>query len=155
MKSSASAVSTRPDSVVRGPVTVTFDGAVVVMKLCCCEAAVRSIRSLYNTIYWRVFPTEEPSLPHALNSPTPADNRRMEMQRHRLTRYLAVVASLALAAVAPALARAQGFGLNEIGSCALARGFSATSAPCNDASVIFWNPGAAASVKGNSILAGV
>lgn len=73
------------------------------------------------------------------------------MQRHGLTRYLAVIASLV---VAPSLSHAQAFGLNEIGSCAFARGFSATSAPCNDASAIFWNPGAAAGIKGNSILAG-
>ena len=74
------------------------------------------------------------------------------MQRHRLTRYLAVVGSLALA---PAIAQAQAFGLNEIGSCAFSRGFSATSAPCNDASTIFWNPAFAAGLKGKSVYAGV
>ena len=74
------------------------------------------------------------------------------MQRHRLTRYLAVAASLALA---PSLAHAQAFGLNEIGSCAFAKGFSATSAPCNDASSIFWNPSALAGMKGTSMLVGV
>lgn len=39
---------------------------------------------------------------------------------------------------------AQGFGLNEIGSCAVARGFAVTSAPCSDASAIYWNPAATA-----------
>ena len=73
------------------------------------------------------------------------------MQRHRLTRYLAVCASLALA---PALAEAQAFGINEIGTCAFSRGFAATSAPCDDASTVFWNPGAAAGLKRNSVLAG-
>lgn len=79
-----------------------------------------------------------------------ADNRRMEMQRyHRL--FLAVCASLTFA---PGVAHAQAFGLNEIGSCAFSRGFAATSAPCNDASSIFWNPAATAGLKGNTILAG-
>jgi long-chain fatty acid transport protein len=73
------------------------------------------------------------------------------MQRHRLTRYLAVALSLALA---PSVADAQAFGLNEIGSCAFAKGFSATSAPCNDASAIFWNPSATAGMKGTSFYGG-
>lgn len=73
------------------------------------------------------------------------------MQRHRLTRYLAVLGLLAL----PRLSEAQAFGLNEIGTCAFARGFSATSAPCNDASSVFWSPAALAGMKqGSSILAG-
>jgi long-chain fatty acid transport protein len=40
-------------------------------------------------------------------------------------------------------ATAQGFGLNEIGTCAIGRGFAVTGATCNDASVIYWNPAAA------------
>lgn len=72
------------------------------------------------------------------------------MQRYHLL-FLAVCASLA---VTPSSAQAQAFGVNEIGSCAFSRGFAATSAPCNDASAIFWNPGAPAGMKGNSILAG-
>ena len=70
------------------------------------------------------------------------------MQRYVLTRYLAVFAALVFV---PALAHAQAFGLTEIGSCAYARGFTGTSAPCSDASVIYWNPGAAASLKGTSM----
>lgn len=48
------------------------------------------------------------------------------------------------AVAAPRAAGAQGFGLNEIGSCAVGRGFAVTSTPCDDASVLYWNPGAAA-----------
>jgi long-chain fatty acid transport protein len=62
---------------------------------------------------------------------------------------------LALAvATAPAKVTAQAFGLNEIGTCALARGFAATGAPCNDASVLFWNPAAATRLSGLSVYAG-
>lgn len=43
---------------------------------------------------------------------------------------------------APAAVRAQGFGLNEIGTCAVARAGANTSAPCGDASSLYWNPGA-------------
>ena len=60
------------------------------------------------------------------------------MTLHRATRYALALAILGL----PASARAQAFGLNEIGSCALARGFAVTSAPCDDGSSIYWNPGA-------------
>jgi len=70
-------------------------------------------------------------------------------QYHQL--FLAVCATLVLA---PSAARAQAFGLNEIGSCAFSRGFATTSAPCNDASAIFWNPAATAGMKGNSLLVG-
>ena len=50
-------------------------------------------------------------------------------------------AATGVTAAAPA-AGAQGFGLNEIGSCAIARGFAVTGAPCADASSLYWNPGA-------------
>jgi long-chain fatty acid transport protein len=75
----------------------------------------------------------------------------MEMQRHRVSLFLALVASFAFV---PGRAEAQAFGLNEIGTCAFSRGMSATSAPCNDASSIFWNPAALAGLTGNSILVG-
>jgi long-chain fatty acid transport protein len=60
----------------------------------------------------------------------------------------ALVPALAAAALwAPwSAARAQGFGLNEIGSCAVGRGFAVTGAPCEDASVLYWNPAAAATL---------
>jgi long-chain fatty acid transport protein len=65
--------------------------------------------------------------------------------------------SLALAAVAgviPSAAQAQGFGLNEIGSCAVGRGFSVTARPCADASTLFWNPAAAVRLEGLNLYAG-
>jgi long-chain fatty acid transport protein len=51
-----------------------------------------------------------------------------------------------------ASAAAQGFGLNEVGSCAVARGFAVTSAPCADASAIYWNPAATADLPGRNTL---
>src|SRR5688500_12042626 len=73
------------------------------------------------------------------------------MQRHRLTRYLAVAASLA---IAPTFSQAQGFGVNEIGTCASSRGFAVTGSPCKAASVVFWNPGAIGSLTGWNFLVG-
>ena len=73
------------------------------------------------------------------------------MQSHRAARRLALIAAVAL----PAGTHAQGFGLNEIGSCAVARGFATTGLPCSDASVIYWNPAAATSLTGWSVYAGV
>ncbi len=65
------------------------------------------------------------------------------------------LAAAAVGLLAPAAARAQGFGLNEIGTCAIARGAAVTSAPCADASSLFWNPGAVSSVpRGTSLYAG-
>ncbi len=72
------------------------------------------------------------------------------MTFHRVTRYSLALAFLAL----PALAGAQAFGLNEIGSCAMARGFATTSLPCDDASSIYWNPGAMPSRRGFSLYGG-
>ncbi|HJQ21160.1 MAG TPA: outer membrane protein transport protein [Gemmatimonadaceae bacterium] len=74
------------------------------------------------------------------------------MQRHRTMRYLAVLAPLALGL--PAVAHAQAFGVNEIGTCAASRGFAVTGAPCQDGSTIFWNPAATVGVKGWTFLAG-
>ena len=65
--------------------------------------------------------------------------------------------SLALAAVAgmiPSVAHAQGFGLNEIGSCAVGRGFTVTARPCADASTLFWNPAAAVRLDGLQLYGG-
>lgn len=73
------------------------------------------------------------------------------MQRHHLTRYLAVLGVLACST---SLVEAQAFGINEIGTCAASRGFAVTGSPCADASSIFWNPGMMASRKGWNILAG-
>jgi long-chain fatty acid transport protein len=70
---------------------------------------------------------------------------------HGLT--LILVTALSIAILAPT-ARGQGFGLNDIGSCAVARAYAATGAPCHDASVIYWNPGAATTLPGLSIYGG-
>src|SRR5581483_8803331 len=50
---------------------------------------------------------------------------------------------------------AQGFGVNEIGACAVGRGFAVTASPCRDASTIFWNSAAATSIDGWNVAAGV
>ncbi|HVZ76873.1 MAG TPA: outer membrane protein transport protein [Gemmatimonadaceae bacterium] len=70
------------------------------------------------------------------------------MKGNRFARYWVALASLGI----PAVVSAQGFGLNEIGSCAIGRGYAATGAPCKDASVIYWNPAAASTLSGNSLL---
>jgi long-chain fatty acid transport protein len=62
---------------------------------------------------------------------------------------------LAGCAVLPAALGAQAFGLNEIGSCAVARGFATTASPCRDASTIYWNPAAATWLDGWNVSAGV
>lgn len=72
------------------------------------------------------------------------------MTLHRVLRYTLALALLGL----PAAAGAQAFGLNEIGSCAAARAFAATAAPCDDASRIYWNPGAQPTSGGFSIYGG-
>ena len=51
-------------------------------------------------------------------------------------------------------AHAQGFQLNEIGSCAVARGFAVAASPCKDPSSIYWNPSTTASLEGWSVYAG-
>lgn len=71
----------------------------------------------------------------------------MSLLRH--ARWLA-----GAALVAPAALAAQGFGLNEIGTCAVSRGFAVTSAPCADPSSIYWNPAAAAELQGNTLAVG-
>ena len=72
------------------------------------------------------------------------------MTLHRASRYTLALALLGL----PAAAGAQAFGLNEIGSCAVARGFAATAAPCDDASRVYWNPGALPKNRGFSFYGG-
>lgn len=58
------------------------------------------------------------------------------------------------AVLLPAVAGAQGFALNEIGSCAISRGFAVTAGGCMDASLLFWNPAGAARLDGGSALIG-
>ncbi len=69
----------------------------------------------------------------------------------RATRF-GIAAAAAL--VAPSFGHAQGFGLNEIGSCAVARAYAVTAGGCKDASTIYWNPGAATALSGWSIVVG-
>jgi long-chain fatty acid transport protein len=73
------------------------------------------------------------------------------MMLHRASRFTLAIVLLGL----PAAAGAQAFGLNEIGTCALSRGFAATAAPCDDASSIYWNPGAMPKQRGFSLYGGV
>ncbi len=72
------------------------------------------------------------------------------MTFYRASRYTLALALLAL----PAAAGAQAFGLNEIGSCALARGFAVTATPCDDASSVYWNPGAMPRNRGWTVSGG-
>jgi long-chain fatty acid transport protein len=74
----------------------------------------------------------------------------MQMTLLRASRYTLTLALVAL----PVAAGAQAFGLNEIGSCAVARGFATTAAPCDDASSIYWNPGALPKAPGFSFYGG-
>ncbi|MCU0647681.1 MAG: outer membrane protein transport protein [Gemmatimonadaceae bacterium] len=45
-------------------------------------------------------------------------------------------------------ASAQGYGLNEMSSCSIARGFATTATPCDDGSYIHWNPAAGTQLRG-------
>jgi long-chain fatty acid transport protein len=74
----------------------------------------------------------------------------MEMMFHRASRFTLALFLLGV----PAAASAQAFGLNEIGTCALSRGFAATASPCDDASSIYWNPGAMPKQRGWSFYGG-
>lgn len=59
------------------------------------------------------------------------------------------------AVLLPAIAGGQGFALNEIGSCAIGRGFAVTGGGCIDASLLFWNPAGLARLDGGNALIGV
>ncbi|HEX5830871.1 MAG TPA: outer membrane protein transport protein [Gemmatimonadaceae bacterium] len=73
----------------------------------------------------------------------------------KLVRLAPALGALAASLAAPADVRAQAFSLNEIGSCAVGRAGGTTGAPCQDASVIYWNPAAATRLPGVSIYGGV
>jgi long-chain fatty acid transport protein len=73
------------------------------------------------------------------------------MLLRRATRSLLLSTAVLLL---PALAGAQGFGLNEIGSCAVGRSFAVTAGGCSDASLVFWNPAAIGRTDGWSALVG-
>lgn len=66
-----------------------------------------------------------------------------------LTRGVLVAAAVGAPLLAvPRGAAAQGFGLNEIGTCAVGRAGAGVAAPCEDASRIYWNPAAAIRLPG-------
>jgi long-chain fatty acid transport protein len=72
------------------------------------------------------------------------------MKVYRVTRLLLGAAALSV----PCTMSAQAFGLNEIGSCAVSRGYAVTASPCRDASAIYWNSAATTWINGWSISAG-
>ena len=67
------------------------------------------------------------------------------MQLRRSSRYWLALTVLPLAGTA---LRAQGFGLNEISTCGLGRGYAAVANGCRDASSIYWNPAAVTNLNG-------
>ena len=67
------------------------------------------------------------------------------MQLRRGSRYWMALLVLSTSSAA---ARAQGFGLNEISTCGLGRGYSAVATGCHDASGIYWNPASVAGLSG-------
>ena len=77
------------------------------------------------------------------------------MRDHRASRIFLIALAAAATAGPGRHLDAQAFGLNEIGSCAIARGFANTGSPCRDASMIFWNPAAPTRLPGWNVTAGV
>ena len=67
------------------------------------------------------------------------------MQLRRGSRYWMAISALSLSSLT---AHAQGFGLNEISTCGLGRGFAAVATGCHDASSIYWNPAAVTNLNG-------
>jgi long-chain fatty acid transport protein len=73
------------------------------------------------------------------------------MQLRRGSRYWIAISTLSFSSVA---AGAQGFGLNEISTCGLGRGYAAVANGCHDASSIYWNPAAVTNLNGFSWVVG-
>jgi long-chain fatty acid transport protein len=67
------------------------------------------------------------------------------MQLRRGSRYWLALTALTLVGTT---VRAQGFGLNEISTCGLGRGYAAVASGCHDASSIYWNPAAVTNLNG-------
>ena len=67
------------------------------------------------------------------------------MQLRRGSRYWLALTALTFAGTT---LRAQGFGLNEISTCGLGRGYAAVASGCHDASSIYWNPAAVTNLNG-------
>lgn len=77
------------------------------------------------------------------------------MRLDNLARGLTAAAALtAVALASPSNAGAQGFGLNEVGSCSVGRAGAGVAAPCADASRIYWNPATAVRLPGVHLLVG-
>jgi long-chain fatty acid transport protein len=73
------------------------------------------------------------------------------MQLRRGSRYWIAISTLSFSSAA---AGAQGFGLNEISTCGLGRGYAAVANGCHDASSIYWNPAAVTNLNGFSWVVG-
>lgn len=74
------------------------------------------------------------------------------MQLRRGSRYWM---ALMVLSTSSAVAGAQGFGLNEISTCGLGRGYSAVATGCHDASAVYWNPASVTTLSGWSWALGV
>lgn len=79
------------------------------------------------------------------------------MKQTRLDSWVRGTLVAAAAAALPLVAApagAQGFGLNEIGTCSVARAGAGVAAPCLDASRIYWNPASPVRLPGVHVLGG-
>jgi long-chain fatty acid transport protein len=79
---------------------------------------------------------------HSNTHPVATTCSRRALRRYGQTAVITVTTVAAALVMESGTATAQGFGLNEIGGCAIARGFAVTGAVCNDGSAIYWNPAA-------------
>lgn len=88
------------------------------------------------------------------------DLRRLERGRNGAAAPLPVVLPTVLTLVlvlgmgVPEAASAQGFGLYEHGTCAMARAGAAVAEPCDDGSAVFFNPAALADAEGWTVSGG-
>ena len=72
-----------------------------------------------------------------------------------MRRYLVwmAIGGLAVFSSAPGALEAQGYSVNEHGTCAMARGGAATASPCADGSAMFYNPAGLAGLgKGRGVI---
>ena len=79
------------------------------------------------------------------------------MKQMRLDSWVRGAMAASLLATLPVIAApagAQGFGLNEIGTCAVGRAGAGVGAPCLDASRIYWNPASPVRTEGVHLLGG-
>src|ERR1043166_8716285 len=80
---------------------------------------------------------------HHLPLPDPESLRMRRPGRYTLLLSLGV----------PALLSAQGFAVNELGTCTMGRGGVAAASPCSDGSAMWFNPAALASLSGTTVSA--